>query len=264
MKTTFSTLSLLVILTLQLAAINPAREYTMTPDLFKIEYQSIQLKTTDGAELAVWVMEPSIETKRDYTFVIAGSDAGNMGFSLPYAFYLLQQGIRVVTFDYRGFGASSDFEHRDDYLFHEEYITDLTTVLEWVKTKEWSSKTAVLAFSMGTWLAQVAYQNQPYDLLIAEAFIYDPKLVVERIKEQKEKQLVLPEDYDAKAIIEKEWTIPTLLIAGTFDLITQIEDASKFKEDSALVEVYVFEGDHLRGAEKMGMPTYIDLIVKML
>ncbi|MCB0644506.1 MAG: alpha/beta fold hydrolase, partial [Phaeodactylibacter sp.] len=216
MKQTFLVPALLL-LHLSVLAINPSREYTMTPASFQLTYTEHRLATSDSAELAVWVLEPDTDVKSPYTFIIAGSDAGNMGYSLPYAFYLLQQGIRVITFDYRGFGASSDFAHRADYLLHEEYITDMETVLEWVNAQDFSGKTGVLAFSMGTWIARAAYPVQPFDAFVAEGLILRPELVIEQIHAAKNEQLLLPDNYAADRIATLSWPIPTLVFASRAD-----------------------------------------------
>lgn len=258
------TLLFVLLFQVSASAIDPVREYQMTPDNFQLAYSDHRLHTPDGAELAVWVLEPQTDFKSPYTMVIAGSDAGNMGYSLPYAYYLLQEGIRVVLFDYRGFGASSDFEHRPDYLFHEEYITDMETVLKWVKEQAYSEKIGVLAFSMGTWIARSAYLTQPYDAFVAEGLILQPELVIQQLKAEKDKQLLLPDNYDSKTVLSQVWSIPTLLFASRTDKVTTLAGSEAFAEAAENCKVLPFEGDHLRGAASLGMPAYIGAILDRL
>lgn len=192
MKKTLLTLSLLL-LYFGLQAIDPVREYQLRPEDFKLAYKEVKIDTPDGYRLHTWVMQPESDQRKECTFVIAGSDAGNMGFTLAYAFQLVRRGFTVVTFDYRGFGHSSDFAYNPNYYYHSEYITDFVAVMDWIKEEGLSAKTGVLAFSMGTLIASAGYEPSPYDFLVGEAFIRSPRKNVRRSKRIKGKQLNLPE-----------------------------------------------------------------------
>ncbi len=235
----------------------------MTPDKFGISYQEVRVGV-EGADLNVWIMSDSTAASKQMTVVIAGSDAGNMGFSLPYARQLLSAGYDVVTFDYRGFGASSDFEHHPDNLYHREYIQDFTGVLQFSKTHFATNRTAVLAFSMGTLIASSGYQHTAYDALIAEGFVLSPRSNIRRTHELNGKNLKLPEGYADDAAAVHEIDVPMLLFSAANDEVTTDRDARAVVAMKTNRQLVTFEGEHLRGAASLGFATYFEKIVLFL
>lgn len=245
-------------------SINPIKEYKMTPEQFNIAFEEMKVKTSDGAELNVWIMKSSIEEKRNYTFVIAGSDAGNMGFSIPFAFHLLNNGYDVVTFDYRGFGGSSDFNFNPNNLYHDEYINDFTTVINWTRNKLKPENIGVLAFSMGTLISTVGYRNAKYEILVGEGFLKCPTNVAKRIEKIKGKKIIIPKSRKSICKRTKEIEIPLLLFASKNDKITILKDSQEVGEQKQNRELIPFDGDHLKGAFTLGLNNYIIEINKMI
>jgi len=241
-------------------SIDPLREYKMRPERFKIEYQELKLKTADQYELNTWVMEPIGEHDKNITIVIVGSDSGNMGYSVVYAYYLLREGYRVVTFDYRGFGDSTDFNYNPNNVYHSEYITDFETVMNWCNDKLESERIGVLAFSMGTLISAIGYNNSRYDFFIGEGFVRSPELIKDRIKEQKGKELNLPLTADDDEIKVGNLNIPMLHFASTLDKVTTLKDCLEFCESRTKAKIIEYEGEHLRGASTMGLEKYIQEI----
>lgn len=229
----------------------------MRPETFGIEYEELSISTRDGFQLNTWVMQPTNGQARAETILIVGSDAGNMGFSLPYAVYLLRAGYQVVTFDYRGFGASTDFDYNPDNLYHSEYITDFITVMGWCKKELQSEKIGVLAFSMGTFISAVGYSEMPFDFFIGEGLVLSPALNQRRIKNLKDKEIYLPHTAATDARRVKALSIPVLLFAGTEDEITTVQDSESFCTRRSKAQTVLFEGEHLRGAATLGMDRYI-------
>lgn len=254
---------LLLSLYFNIQAIDPSREYQLTPEDFKLAYKEIKIDTPDGHRLHTWVMQPEADKRKDCTFVIAGSDAGNMGFSLAYAFQLVRRGFTVVTFDYRGFGHSSDFEYNPNNYYHSEYITDFVAVMDWVKAEGLTAKTGVLAFSMGTLIASAGYERSPYEFLVGEAFIRAPKKNAHRIKQIKDKQLVLPPTAKADQRALRRMTIPILLFASTIDEITTLKDSRRIAEGHPNRRVITYEGEHLKGVTALGWERYIEEVAGM-
>ncbi|MEM6376824.1 MAG: alpha/beta fold hydrolase [Bacteroidota bacterium] len=243
--------------------INPMREYKIKPDQFKIGYQELKVITKDGYELNTWIMESTAAIKKEHTFIIAGSDAGNMGFTLSYAVYLLKAGYDVVTFDYRGFGASSDFDFNPNNMYHTAYITDFVTIVNWVKKEKQAKKIGILAFSMGSLIATSGFEKSSYDFLACEGFIYSPKQNQSRIKQQKDKKLILPDDAKNYNRRLKELDIPILLFAGSLDQITTLKDSKRVARKKPQAKVIEFDGAHLKGALTMGIDKYINEITVM-
>lgn len=255
--------SSLMLLLFEVQAIDPLREYKLTPEDFKLAYREVKIDTPDGYRLHTWVIQPEADKHKDCTFVIAGSDAGNMGFSLAYAFHLVRLGFTVVTFDYRGFGHSSDFEYNPNNYYHSEYVTDFVAVMDWVKAEGLTAKTGVLAFSMGTLIASAGYERSPYDFLVGEAFIRSPQKNVRRIKQIKNKQLILPTTAKADGRALRRVTIPILLFASTIDEITTLKDSRHIAESHPNRRVITYEGEHLKGVMALGWERYIKEVAGM-
>ena len=250
--------------TISIFAINPSRTYKQTPGRFALDYEEISITTPDDYVLNSWVMQPISKRVKNTTIVIVGSDAGNMGGSLPYAYYLLKKGYRVVTFDYRGFGHSQDFAYKPDNMYHSEYITDFVAVMNWCKEQFAEDKIGILSFSMGTLVAAVGYQQSSYDFFVGEGFISSPESVQERLMIQKEKEVLLPVSAieDGKQVAKLN--IPTLLFASTTDTITTLKDSQDFCESRKNANVTTFDGEHLRGAASLGMQQYVNAIATFI
>lgn len=232
----------LMALTTKIFAITPTREYRQVPDMFGIKYSEYKIQTPDKYELNVWdysVIDNVVPTK---TMIIVGPDAGNMGFHIWHAKMLRDKGIRVIAFDYRGFGGSSDFPIVKDNLYHTEFAIDLDAVIKSTKEKYPNEKVGLYALSMGTYISLI--RKETIDFLVAEGFYNDPQLLKERIKITKEKVVYLP---DQATRIEKiSPAVPVLLFCATEDKTTIIADAEAFKKNND-VTVIQFQGAHLTG-----------------
>jgi len=232
----------------------------MTPRTFDIDYNEHRLCTIDEYELNVWVMKPEKSVNNNITIVIVGSDAGNMGFSLPYAFHLLNSGYKVVTFDYRGFGESSEFEYNPSNIYHSEYIADFNAVINWCKNELDYRMLGTMGFSMGTLISSVGYSVNAFDFYIGEGFITSPQANKMRVEEIKNIEINLPETYvDDESAIDK-LNIPGLLFASRLDKITTLQDCYEFCSKHDLAETIVYDGEHLRGAATLGFQNYITVI----
>lgn len=77
---------------------------------------------------------------------------------LHHAQFFTNKGYNVVTFDWRGFGESSEWEMNVDYLVYSELLTDYDSVIkEVLKQKEVdTNKLAVYGSSTGAYLSMAA------------------------------------------------------------------------------------------------------------
>src|SRR5690606_36747661 len=99
-------------------AIKPDREYFRTPDSVGWSYEQWEIKTEDGFKLNSWIYEAKPERNKDTDIILAYPDAGYISYFLYYSAIVANAGYTVVTFDYRGFGVSDDFEIQQDYLYY--------------------------------------------------------------------------------------------------------------------------------------------------
>ena len=106
-KTVFL-LALVIMFSNAAKALNPSAEYKVTPDKFGMQYKEEKVKTTDGAVLNAWFFENA--KKNPNWIVISGSGDGNMADNLEIVNSFLSAGYNVATYDYRGYGKSSEFK----------------------------------------------------------------------------------------------------------------------------------------------------------
>lgn len=103
-------------------AINPEREYKWTPEIYDLKYSEYQIETPDKYSINIWEYARLDSIKSDRTIILVGTDAGNMSYLLAQANAFVSKGFRVIAFDYRGFGKSSDFSMNKDFLFYREFF----------------------------------------------------------------------------------------------------------------------------------------------
>ena len=241
-------------------AIKPEKEYKMRPSDLEITYEELRIRTMDGAELNTWVMEPNEEQANDITILIVGSDAGNMGYTVFYAKNLVDLGYRVISFDYRGFGDSTDFRYNPNNVYHSEYVTDFATVMNWVKKEIKTEQIGVFGLSMGTLIANLGYHQSAYDFFTGEAFLWSPTVSKRRILKLKNKELDLPGGSISDEELVARALVPTLLFAGKQDEITTVEDSEQFCDSRNDSQAVVFDGGHLRGIVALGVEEYFAAI----
>jgi len=257
-----TTITIIVLLVSQLAAfaIKPEKEYKMRPSDLEIEYREHRIVTGDGAELNTWIMIPAQDKANGISIVIVGSDAGNMGYSVFYAKNLIDLGYTVISFDYRGFGDSTEFQYNPNNVYHSEYVTDFQATMDWARKDPSVKRVGVLGLSMGTLIANLGYHRSHYDFFIGEAFVWSPAKNRQRILELKNKKLDLPEsaNKDEKLIVNA--MMPTLLFAGKQDVVTTVEDSKRFCNTRTDSRTIVYDGGHLRGIVELGVEDYFSSI----
>lgn len=234
--------TILLGLAIETFAINPSREYPNTPEAFGINYSEYKIKTHDNYDINVWEYSILENTTPNKTIIIVGPDAGNMSYLIWQAKVLREKGIRVIAFDYRGFGKSSDFDIIRDNLYHSEFSIDLDSVIKNIREKYPKEKLGLFALSMGTYISLIRREN--IDFLVAEGFYHDPQLVVERIKVLKNKTVTLPTQADKIEILKPP--VPILIFCSTEDKTTVTEDAKQFS-DKNNVTIIELNGGHLMG-----------------
>ncbi|MTI21005.1 alpha/beta fold hydrolase [Fulvivirga sp. RKSG066] len=247
------------LISLNSLAINPDRNYEWTPETFGLTYQEYQLVTPDGFSINVWEYTvPDSVNKKEEVIIAVGPDAGNMSYSVYQLKALVERGYKVISFDYRGFGHSNDFEINKDFLYYNEFAIDLDTVIKATKAKFPESKLGLYGMSMGTYISLLSREN--VDFCIAEAFFNDPHKVVNNLKINKSKEVLLP----AQVEIVEASSIPTLIFCGTKDLVTSCDIADQFEENSKRVQSIKFEGDHMAGRITMPEGDYYNSIFEFL
>jgi predicted alpha/beta hydrolase len=228
-------------------ALKPDRVYHYTPDSLGLAYTARLLKTADGASINTWTYVPDAKANKHTTLVLAYQDAGNMSNFLYHAKALSQAGYQVVTFDYRGFGHSSDFALNPSQLYYPEFAEDLRTVVKAARQQFPKQKLGVLSLSMGTIIASMVATEQKLDFLIGEGFVTSPTEFIGRVKKAKNKDIVLPAQAAQYAATLAKIKCPVLVLAGSQDTFTTVADAQQLVQQGRRRELVEFAGGHLGG-----------------
>lgn len=234
-------------------AINPERDYKITPDIRGLNYSEYQLKTTDNYTINVWEYGRLDSLKTDRTIILVGPDAGNISYLIWQANAFLNKGFRVIAFDYRGFGKSSDFAINKDFLFYREFALDLDSVIKATREKYKNEKIGLYSLSMGTYISLL--RKEKVDFSIGEGFFHDPQKVVDRIKANKKKETLLPRG--TRPITQLSEGTPTMIFCATNDKTTMTEDAKEFAKQNK-VSIIEFNGEHLSGMSVIQKNDYGD------
>lgn len=121
-------LLILFCLTLNISsyALLPSKEYRYTPGQLKMNYEEKRVQTQDGSSIMMWYFpSPRITNK---LIIVSHNGVGNMGDNLERIKSFITLGFNVLCYDYRGFGASSDFSISDDVYLYAQFYKDFEAV----------------------------------------------------------------------------------------------------------------------------------------
>lgn len=115
--------------------LNAQKTYDITPADYGLVFDTIRISTDDGASLFGWHLYPGEKSDKSSkkSVIISHDGNGNMANSLEQAGKFLGLGFHVFMYDYRGFGKSSDFTVSPKFFIYQQFATDLTSVIEYVK-----------------------------------------------------------------------------------------------------------------------------------
>jgi pimeloyl-ACP methyl ester carboxylesterase len=230
-------------------AIIPNRTYRFYPEKMGLIYKELDVTTSDKLKIKTWffpaqttpsetelnvvwenpVKNPyqTIDNKPRPTIIIANGDAGNMSLQqLVYAQYFTDKGYNVVTFDWRGFGESSEWEMNIDYLVYSELLLDYDAVIKKVlQQKEVdTSKIAVFGWSTGAYLSMATaskYNNINVFVAIGLMTTFEEIYpVVKKVPKNINRNLIIPSDYPIDLqplMLAPTWNKATFLIVGELD-----------------------------------------------
>lgn len=262
-------IALLAFFLLQAAAawaIKPSREWTATPDMMGLRYQTVALTTPDHVPLVAWMVEPAANVPdRHTTMVLAYGDMGNMSQWLYQTQALARNGYRVYLFDYRGFGHSADMALDPQRLYYHEFSVDLGTALADARHRFPRNRTGIIAFSMGTIMGSEVAAVGKTDFFISEGYVADPQRLVAEQWQRRQKVVTLPEEAASYALLARRINCPWLLVGGTSDANTPLADSVAVvlvARRRQRRQVFAFEGGHLQGMYVLTEAEYGDKYVR--
>jgi uncharacterized protein len=85
----------------------PSREWDANPADLKRPFEEITLTAADGVRLNAWFFPANKNSPRgDTAILVCHGNGGNISHRLPQCDALLETGVAVLVFDYRGYGRS--------------------------------------------------------------------------------------------------------------------------------------------------------------
>ncbi len=177
------------------SALSPSREYKLKPEKYGMTYKEEKIPTKDGATLNSWFFETTKKTTN--WMVISGSGDGNMSDNIELAGQFLSAGWNVCMYDYRGYGASSEFPVDPDTYIYPQFTTDLNAVLDYLRKSRAITKFDLYGVNIGAGLALgVGLNRTETRKVIADGPWTGLEIMKKKIKEKKSKDVIIPFGYD--------------------------------------------------------------------
>lgn len=259
----YFTLFFTIIISVSSYSINPMRDYIGTPSDYGICYTE-KFIDVDNYTLCMWESTPEKQL-HEKTIVLAYGDYGNMSYYMRYIQFYVNLGYRVISFDYRGFGKSSDLEIeiKDKMLYYEEFIYDLDNILSYSVNNLQAKDITIISLSMGTVITALSNKKEYICSIIAEGAVYNSEDLIFRLVE---KEVELP--INPKNTVEGWNSIESniLVFAGEQDNITTINDAALIiNQDVENRTLIPYEAGHLAILNTVeGERLYYDTVKKFL
>jgi pimeloyl-ACP methyl ester carboxylesterase len=176
------------------AALNPSKEYAVKPEKYGMTYKEEKIATKDGAMLNAWFFEATNKTTN--WMVISGSGDGNMADNIELVGNFLSAGWNVITYDYRGYGASSDFPIDPDTYIYPQFLNDLNAVLDYLRKSRAITKFDLYGQNIGAGIALGVGANRiETRKIIADGPWIGLEIMKKKIKEKKGKDVIIPFGY---------------------------------------------------------------------
>ena len=150
---------------------------TMVAPAPDLHVESVRVTTPDSLELVTWVIPPATDARALGLWVlVCHGNAGNVSLPLrqEWTRALIAEGVGVVSFDYRGFGASDDGPLDEEGLYR-----DARTVYDWMVRERGiaPSKIVIYGHSLGSGVAtSLAAHVEAAGLILEGAFTSVPDI----------------------------------------------------------------------------------------
>lgn len=209
-------------------ALKPSKEYAFYPEDLGLNSKEWHVKTSDDFDIYAWRITPA-KAQSSKTVVIADDGEGNMADNFDLAGSFLGAGYNVVMFDYRGYGKSQDARVNEKMFLMPNFSKDLDAVITEVKKQDAKQQVTVFGVGMGGGLAiGVSANNPKVSRVIADAPYLDLETIKNRLKEQKQLDVIIPPGAE-KTLYEPKFALESkgqniegllLIVSGADKVVT--------------------------------------------
>ncbi|MEI6823464.1 MAG: alpha/beta fold hydrolase [Bacteroidota bacterium] len=196
----------LLITSSNLFALKPEKEYKVKPDEFGLAYEKLTIPTKDNMQLVAWMYKPSAESHK--VIIISHSGDGNISNMIELASHFVTLGYTVVTYDYRGYGESSEFKVNPNFYIYAQFEKDLNGVIDYVHKYHSKLKQMELyGVGMGAGLSLAVGANRvEVNKIIADSPYITLEGIQKKIKDVKGTDVMIPLAFD-KYILEPQYAL---------------------------------------------------------
>ncbi|OFZ10173.1 MAG: hypothetical protein A3D92_15105 [Bacteroidetes bacterium RIFCSPHIGHO2_02_FULL_44_7] len=256
-----------------LLALNPSRTYSQRPEKFNMAYTEHKVRTSDGeAELNAWYF-PALK-KTTQLVLIAHNGEGNMGDYLRRVDAFLAMGFNVVTFDYRGFGESSEFEIDNNMYIYPHFQDDVSSMIDYCRT-QFTPSFELYGWGMGAGLSLgIGYTRPEIKSIIADTPFLSMEDLEERFSSWDEPMEVPFAGYDRRyepLFAKDNAPMPdfkgVLLILGSSDLLFKEADLETLRsgyKKNTTCELFLVENPDRLDNFTAGKTEYTGQVAKFL
>ena len=235
-------------------AIKPLKNYIEFPDTTQINLKTQEIINENNDTVFCWHYSNKNHSKKT-SIILSYGDFGNMSYWIYQATNLALIGYDVITYDYRGFGKSSNFNINEKQLFYNEFSEDLLNVYSYIRKISPENKIGLLGYSMGSYINLIAaeklkVQKLNVDFLISEGQIFSPFEISKKLYKIKNIKYTFPKntiEYTIKTIQKKICPKILIFIGKKDDLINNQLGTIKPNKCSLIY----YEGGHLEGVNIM-------------
>ena len=176
-------------------ALNPSKEYKTKPEKYGMTYKEEKVPTKDGATLNAWFFDSPKKTSN--WMIISGSGDGNMADNIEIAGQFLSAGWNVAMYDYRGYGASSEFAIDPDTYIYPQFLNDLNAMLDYLRKSRAITKFDLYGQNIGAGISLGVGANRTETRkIIADGPWTGLEIMKKKMKEKKGKDVIIPFGFD--------------------------------------------------------------------
>lgn len=241
-------LALFTGLSTQLMALNPSRVYKQLPDKYNMRYEETTTTTADGAVLNIWYFPANVTTTK--LVLISHNGEGNMADYLRKVDQFTSVGYNVVTYDYRGYGKSSEFEIDNNMYLYPHFQDDIKAMIDYCR-KQHVATFYLYGWGIGAGLSLGVGYNRPEVLkIIADTPFLSMEDLEKRFSTWDTPMEVPFAGYDKKHepiysldLAPQVKMTGILLIIGSNDILFKVDDMKTLqaKQKKLVKEIYVVE-----------------------
>jgi hypothetical protein len=266
--------ALLSLFIFQTIALSPSREYKTTPADYGMNYEEVSFQTEDKLTLNGWYFT---NKGNPYKVIILSDDGdGNMADMIEIASNFISLGYNVLTYDYRGYGKSAEFQINPKFYIYAQFEKDLNAAIDYVKKYHSTCKTMHLyGLGIGAGLSlSIGANRVEVTKVIADAPYLTFESIQKQIKTVKGIDVLLPLGYN-KVTMEPKYALQEkgsqltgiLLITGEYNEVytsKSLKELGKIK--GGISSTYVVKGASNNIAENFNSDksTYFEEIRKFL